>query len=1393
MATRLSSREPWCGNGDYLDSWIEQMEESFVLDEITEDRKKVASFLSSVGRYGYEILKNLVTPKKPSESKYDELTKLLKDHVNPKPVVMVERHKFAQQCQGNKTVTQFLADLRKSALHCKFGDFYEEALRDRFICGLTDVSIRKALLSEDKSLPLSEAFTKALAREQAATNSKVVVTNGESDSNFLKTQQKGAAKSKRKPYAHNSGKSATIETCKFCKLNVNRSKCTKNQCKTSCFLCGKIGHQKKFCFKNPKNSSSHSLETSESQSSMNFIDTFLTSAVDCKPIINLLVNSHPIGMELDTGSQLTILNKSVLSSVKNVCLKPSDRVIRVANGQLVSNIMQGSVEVSYNGCKYLDLTIHVVDGPFPSLLGRDWIRRLFGEDWLSQFVARKVQWLQGCKTGTVSEQDSRSSKEGSGSGNINCQVYDSSRCVSQDSSRKGPVSEQEPCDMTEFFDKIKQSPIFQDGVGLVKDFQADIQVKEGSTPVYRKSRTVAYALREKVDNDLRRQVQEGLLESVENSKYASPIVIVDKPDGSIRICGDYKSTVNPQLDAKQYPLPTEEECFYPMRGGKKFTRLDIRQAYNQVELSREAKNLLTLNTPLGLFRPTRLPFGVSTAMAIFQEKIDKTLFGIPNTVCRVDDICITGSNDEEHRANVTQVVNKLEQAGYRCRLDKCEFYKDSVIYLGHKVSSEGISPVEDKVKTLKEAPYPENLSELVSFVGAINYYAKFIPNLSTIAEPLNRLRGSNVKWKFGAEQRKAFDTLKDVLSSDRVLVQYNPDLPIKVDSDASKSGLGAVISHVFPDGSERPIEYASRSLNKAEKNYGQIEKEALSLVWAVKKFHRYIFARKFELVTDHKPLKFLLGEHKQIPEMGVSRIQRWGVLLASYQYTLKFRTTSNHCNADVCSRFYLRVQDSSGLTDPDIADFTGSQVSEVFLTSFEDKPSINHRHISKNTKTDKILSRVVKYVQEGWSHDETPDLQPYYRRKDELSVERGCLLWGARVVVPAKLRNDVLQMLHACHPGIVSMKALSRSYTWWPGINDDIEEISKHCDTCQMNQNNPQKTTPHPWIPATHAWERIHIDFAQLFDRQWLVVVDSYSKFPEIIDMGQNTKSSATIKELRKLFAVYGLPRLVVSDRGPQLVSDEMEEFFRSNGIDHIPVPPATPYCNGLAERMVQTYKKALKKMHAFDTDYSKNLAAWLLTYRNTPHSVTKQCPSALMFGRPTRTRLSLLYPCKPLNPRKEQEVIEQGNFREFSEGDTVYYKDVRKQSWHKGIVKGRQGSKVYQIWGENGLVDKHVDQLKTRYNEQLDSSNTKHPSVSDSEHRNLIEPNHKSDIEHQSDTPPPTTSKSDEHLLTEPRPSRNEQTVEPPSLKLQPAIPTRSSSRISKPVDRLNYDKKGG
>ena len=365
--------------------------------------------------------------------------------------------------------------------------------------------------------------------------------------------------------------------------------------------------------------------------------------------------------------------------------------------------------------------------------------------------------------------------------------------------------------------------------------------------------------------------------------------------------------------------------------------------------------------------------------------------------------------------------------------------------------------------------------------------------MSTSAEPLNRLR-RNVVWRFGAEEKATFEKLKSALTSCDVLVQYDPTRPIRIQTDASGVGIGAVISHVMQNGEERPIEFTSRTLTSAERHYSQIEKEALSLVWGVKKFHRYIYAREFELTTDHRPLLFLLSEKKGIPEMGVSRIQRWAIILSSYQYKINYRPTGKHANADLCSRFPLTDKvDVSDLLD-------GDKDSDVFFTTFADKPLINHELIRKYTHTDPVLRKIRRFIQDGWdntvrAHEE---FKSYYEKRNELTVEYDCELWGARVVVPTKLRRDVLELIHSTHQGVVAMKGLARSYCWWPKITADIEEVSRSCEACVTSLKNPTKTTPHPWIPATKPWERIHLDFAGPFqNKMWMIVVDAYSKWME--------------------------------------------------------------------------------------------------------------------------------------------------------------------------------------------------------------------------------------------------------------------------------------------------------
>ena len=544
-------------------------------------------------------------------------------------------------------------------------------------------------------------------------------------------------------------------------------------------------------------------------------------------------------------------------------------------------------------------------------------------------------------------------------------------------------------------EKIKQSPIFSPGLGDVVGYEASLQLKPEARAVYKRARPVPYAQKEQISAKLEEMERQGVLKRVDHSKFASPMIPVTKNDGDIRICGDYKPTLNPNLETKQYPLPTVEECFQPMVGGQKFTKLDIRQAYNNLRLRDCDQLLTTMNTCKGLYAWTRLPYGISSSTAIFQQVMDQVLQGIDCVVCRVDDILITGQDDETHLTNLEAVVKRLQDAGFKCNLIKTRFMAESAVYLGYLIDKSGIRPCQSKVETLLKAKYPSNLQQLVSFLSAVNYYARFLKNLSTMIEPLNRLRRTGEKWQFGKREQKAFDSLKKALSSSAVLVPYDPSLPVKVDTDASSVGLGAVVSHIFPDGTERPIEMASRTLTKCERNYAQIEKEALSLVWGIKRFHKYVYARTFTLVTDHKPLLFILKEDKGIPEMATSRILRWALTLSAYQYKIEYRPTGKHANADVCSRFPLEKTPDESLEDHD-------EVADVFFNTFVDKPLINHETIRKFTHTDPILSKVRKFIRSGWPSKLEPGqeaLKPYFDRRVELTVEYDCVLWAARVIV----------------------------------------------------------------------------------------------------------------------------------------------------------------------------------------------------------------------------------------------------------------------------------------------------------------------------------------------------------------------------------------------------------
>ena len=469
-------------------------------------------------------------------------------------------------------------------------------------------------------------------------------------------------------------------------------------------------------------------------------------------------------------------------------------------------------------------------------------------------------------------------------------------------------------------------------------------------------------------------------------------------------------TVNPIAKLHRHPIPKVEDLFATLEGGKKFTKLDLSQAYQQLPLHPDSRKYVVINTHKGLFQYTRLPYGISSAPGIFQKEMDNLLTGIPGVAVYLDDILVTGVTEQEHLKSLEEVLRRLGQSGLRVKKKKCLFMVPSVSYLGHKIDADRLHPLPDKLQAVKAAPTPRNVSELKSYLGLLTYYGKFLPNLSTHLEPLYRLLAKDSKWKWTKVQEKAFEESKNLLQSSQLLVHFNPELPLILACDASAFGIGAVLAHRMPDGYEKPISYASRTLNKAERNYSQLEKEGLSCVFGVKHFYSYLFGHPFELITDHKPLLGLLGENKPTSPQASARICRWALYLSIFEYTLKFRRTSAHCNADALSRLPLPVEPAIVQTPPEL----------VLLTEHLDNSPVTADQICARTRRDPVLSQVVQFLQQGWPtvQGDTPQLAPFFAKQTELSLYESCILWGTRVIVPATEQAAVLTELHEGHPGM---------------------------------------------------------------------------------------------------------------------------------------------------------------------------------------------------------------------------------------------------------------------------------------------------------------------------------------------------------------------------------------
>ena len=536
-----------------------------------------------------------------------------------------------------------------------------------------------------------------------------------------------------------------------------------------------------------------------------------------KPVVvSVSLEGIDCEMHVDTGATVSLVSKAFYKErFPHVPLENTEIELKAYAGHKIPVCGQINVSVSYQEQTGV-LPLVVVDGDGPPLLGRNWLNKI-KLDWHKIFVVNKSESVSS----------------------VSCVLN-------------------------------RHQAVFKPGLGTIKGHRADIRIKDGVSPVFCKARPVPYAVKEKVDREIERLEHEGVIKKVESTEWASPIVCVPKRNGTIRICGDFKVSVNPVLISNPYPLPNAEDLFATLAGGRIFSQLDLSNAYQQLELTEESQKYLTINTHKGVYAYQRLTFGIATAPSIFQAVMDQILQGMANVVCYLDDILIASSTEEEHLATLDEVLSRLEKYGVVVNQSKCEFRTSSVEYLGHRIDEDGLHPLKDKIAAIVDAPSPTNVTELRAYLGLINYYAKLMSNRATMLKPLHNLLRAGEKWVWSDECESVFQESKTELLTNRVLVHYDSKRALKLDCDASQYGVGAVLSHVMDNGEERPIAFASRSLTKSETNYAQLEKEALAMIFGVKKFHKYLYGRSFTLVTDHRPLVTILGPTKAVPPLAAA-------------------------------------------------------------------------------------------------------------------------------------------------------------------------------------------------------------------------------------------------------------------------------------------------------------------------------------------------------------------------------------------------------------------------------------------------------------------------------------------------------------------------------------------